>query len=580
MLSFQENSVIENDSGFNLIQGDSKEKLKLIPDKQVKLVISSPPYNIGKEYETRKQFKQYLEELREVIKELKRIIRDDGVVCWQVGNFISKEKWSEVFPLDYYFMEIFEQEGFSYYDRIIWTFGHGLNAKKRLSGRYETMTVFRKKSSPFPQINQNTSEVQAEILEEIANSWMKKIWKFPNVKFNHVEKTEHPCQFPIELVERAILHFTEKGDYVLDPYAGVSSVLIAAVKNERKAIGIEIEEKYIKISQERFNQWQKDKLLIRSLLERNHIPTGREEITKVPAKFKRVRKDLRRQEIEFMQRNLGKFQDWCLNNANDIYLKQDPNSISLQDNNMDSPILFDNIGQLSQIKNSQFDLIVVNLLNITDTASIKQELLKIKLTSTTKDSSNIIVMTNHSNGPISNTDWPIDYELYIWLKDQKFQLRNRIISELDPDSSKEASMNETFAVLLWFTKSNRYKWNLDAIRVPQKYPGKKAYQGKKIGEFSGNPKGKNPSDFWEKGLFDTITYGQRNSSISSIYYQVIKAYSSVQNRILYFNYQQEMNFTRAAILLDRKIIEVFSGQLNRNNLDRRIEFYKSAFDDD
>jgi DNA modification methylase len=85
----------------------------------------------------------------------------------------------------------------------------------------------------------------------VVQDWETALWNIPNVKANHPEKTIHPCQFPIELVERCILALTNEGDWVLDPFSGVGSALLAALKNKRRAFGCEKEAEYIEIARQR-----------------------------------------------------------------------------------------------------------------------------------------------------------------------------------------------------------------------------------------------------------------------------------------------------------------------------------------
>jgi len=125
-----------------LFEGDRLDLMKQLPDKSVKLVVTSPPYNIGKEYETRSDLDIYLDEQEKTIKEAVRILRDDGSICWQVGNHIGKD--GEVFPLDILIYPIGKKYGLKLRNRIIWRFGHGLHCAKRFSGRHETIVWFTK----------------------------------------------------------------------------------------------------------------------------------------------------------------------------------------------------------------------------------------------------------------------------------------------------------------------------------------------------------------------------------------------------------------------------------------------------
>lgn len=121
--------------------GDALEELKGIPQNTFKLVVSSPPYNIGKEYEKQSPFDHYLNWQREIISELYRVVSEDGSIIWQVGNFVDK---GEVFPLDIHFYPIFKSLGMQLRNRIIWHFDHGLHASHRFSGRYEVLLWFTK----------------------------------------------------------------------------------------------------------------------------------------------------------------------------------------------------------------------------------------------------------------------------------------------------------------------------------------------------------------------------------------------------------------------------------------------------
>lgn len=288
--------------------GDTYEFLRTIPSSIATLVITSPPYNIGKSYETRLKIEKYLEEQEQVIDELVRVMGDGGSICWQVGNYIED---GEVFPLDIFYYNIFKKKGLKLRNRIIWYFGHGLHASKRFSGRYETILWFTKGDnykfildpvrvpSKYPgkrhfkgpnkgkpsanPLGKNPSD----IWEFVAQEWEEELWNIPNVKANHPEKTIHPCQFPIELVERCILALTDENDWVLDPYCGVGSSLIAGLKHNRMVIGCDRDPSYIEIAKERILALQRGELEIRPMGKAVHVPTGREKVVQVPDEWKK-----------------------------------------------------------------------------------------------------------------------------------------------------------------------------------------------------------------------------------------------------------------------------------------------------
>lgn len=288
--------------------GDTYDFLKGIPNNTAMLIITSPPYNIGKEYETKTSIESYLKNQEPVIDELVRILKDEGSLCWQVGNFVED---SEVFPLDIFYYEIFKKSGLKLRNRIIWHFGHGLHASKRFSGRYETILWFTKSDEYIFNLDSvrvpakypgkrhfkgpNRGEPSgnplgknpSDIWELVAQEWEKELWDIPNVKANHPEKTIHPCQFPVELVERCVLALTNEDDWVLDPYCGVGSALIAGLKHDRRVVGCDKEPSYIQIAKERISDFFSGTLKIRPLGKPIYVASGQEKISRVPDEWKR-----------------------------------------------------------------------------------------------------------------------------------------------------------------------------------------------------------------------------------------------------------------------------------------------------
>ncbi|MDR1911221.1 MAG: site-specific DNA-methyltransferase [Helicobacteraceae bacterium] len=231
-----------------------------LPDRRIKLIVTSPPYNIGKSYEKKTRLSEYYKEQEKIIDECVRILADDGSICWQVGNFVSN---GEIVPLDILLFPIFQKHKLKLRNRIIWSFGHGLHASKRFSGRYETILWFTKNNEytfnldpvRIPQKYPNKKHFKGAKTGEFSCNPLGKnpsdIWDIPNVKNNHIEKTIHPCQFPIELVERLILSMTDEKDIVFDPFLGVGSTTAAALKNNRVGIGCETIREYYDIALER-----------------------------------------------------------------------------------------------------------------------------------------------------------------------------------------------------------------------------------------------------------------------------------------------------------------------------------------
>ena len=257
-----------------IFEGDCLDLLATIPNGLTKLVVTSPPYNLGKAYESRLDLDRYLSQQRRVITECVRTLREDGSICWQVGNYVDD---GEIVPLDVVLYPIFASLGLHLRNRIVWHFEHGLHASKRFSGRYEVILWFTKGESytfnldavRVPQKYPNKKHFKGPKRGQISGNPLGKnpgdIWHIPNVKANHVEKTIHPCQFPVELVERLVLSLTDEGDWVLDPFMGVGTTAIAALMHRRRAIGAETMPKYVEVARERIRLAEAGELRIRPM---------------------------------------------------------------------------------------------------------------------------------------------------------------------------------------------------------------------------------------------------------------------------------------------------------------------------
>jgi len=314
---FNAETAIENHFNSNadiiLYHGEVSEFVATIPDNTVVLVVTSPPYNLGKDYEKRVSIEKYLETQAKVIAQLYRVLRNDGSLCWQVGNFVEN---GEIYPLDILYYDIFKGLNLKLRNRIIWRFGHGLHTSKRFSGRYETILWFTKSDnyifnldavripSKYPgkrhykgpnkgKLSGNPlGKNPSDIWEIVCQDWEDAFWDIPNVKSNHPEKTIHSCQYPIELVERCVLALSNENDWVFDPYAGVGSSLIASVMHNRCAMGSEKEANYVEIAHERLRSYFNGTLKKRPLGKPVHQPTGREKIAQVPQEWNEKVPDL------------------------------------------------------------------------------------------------------------------------------------------------------------------------------------------------------------------------------------------------------------------------------------------------
>jgi len=199
---------------------DNLSFVKPLQDESMKLIVTSPPYNIGKAYEVKTPLENYIKDQAGIISECVRLLHPNGSLCWQVGNHVQN---GEVFPLDIVLYHIFKDHGLKLRNRIVWHFGHGLHCTKRLSGRHETILWFTKTDSytfnldpirvpsKYPGKKHFKGPNKGKLSCNPLGKNPSDIWDIPNVKSNHCEKTIHPCQFPVELAERLVLSMTEEG---------------------------------------------------------------------------------------------------------------------------------------------------------------------------------------------------------------------------------------------------------------------------------------------------------------------------------------------------------------------------------
>jgi len=295
----------KNKENYTVKKADAFKIIKKEKNKSIDLIITSPPYNIGKKYENKQSMENYLKPYEDLAKDIYDKLKITGSLCWQVGNYINK---GEIIPLDIPFYNIFSNAGFKLRNRIIWHFEHGLHASKRFSGRYETILWFTKSDnyifnldapgvripSKYPGKRHYTGKKKgkpsgnplgknpSDFYKITKNDWDKQIWDFPNVKANHPEKTQHPCQFPIELVQRCVLALTNKQAHILDPFMGVGSTIIGSIMHNRKATGYEMDQIFINLTKKRIKEFKNGSIKIRKLGKPIHVPKKTDKVAQLP----------------------------------------------------------------------------------------------------------------------------------------------------------------------------------------------------------------------------------------------------------------------------------------------------------
>ena len=278
---------------------DVEKMLDSLPQKPIfDLVVTSPPYDIGKSYEKRVPLEEYVAWQKRIIDKIYPRLKDNGSICWEVGNYINKD--GSIVPLDIALDPIFRNLNMQMRNRIIWHFGHGLNSKYRFSGRYEVIIWYTKSDNytfnldpvripaKYPSKRYYKGPHKGELSSNPLGKNPEDVWDIPNVKSNHTEKTIHPCQFPVGLIERLVLSLTNVNDLVFDPFAGVASSGVAAIIHDRNFWGCEIVDEYIKIGKDRLEQSIDGTIKYRA--DKPIYDPSQSNLSKIPEEWEKGRK--------------------------------------------------------------------------------------------------------------------------------------------------------------------------------------------------------------------------------------------------------------------------------------------------
>lgn len=293
-----------NKSNITLFNGDCQKLLKEIPDETIDLIITSPPYCMKKAYEDPNADTETFKQLHtNLFDDIYRVLKPGGSVCWQIGYHVSS---SSIIPLDYLVYDIFNEKSkdleypFILRNRIIWTFGHGLNSTQRFSGRHEMILWFTKGNEynfdldcvRVPQKYPGKRHYKGAHKGELSGNPYGKnpsdVWDIPNVKANHVEKTTHPCQFPVAIAQRLIRALVPKNGLVLDPFMGSGTSGVAAVFEGRRFIGAEIQKEYYDIATNRISGIETGTTKIRDDIPVAE-PNTNMAVAKLPEEFRKAR---------------------------------------------------------------------------------------------------------------------------------------------------------------------------------------------------------------------------------------------------------------------------------------------------
>jgi DNA modification methylase len=233
-----------------IIQGNA-EYMKELPDNSVHLMVTSPPYNVTKEYDMDLTLEEYLQLLRNVLAETYRVLVYGGRACINVANLGRKP----YIPLSDYISQLMLEIGYFMRGEIIWYKGAGAGVSMAwgswqsatnpvLRDTHEYILVFSKGSFSRKRPEGKFDTITREQFME----WTKSVWV---MNPESAKKVGHPAPFPVELPYRLIQLYTFTDDIVLDPFMGSGSTAVAALQSGRRYVGYEIDSKYIKLAEAR-----------------------------------------------------------------------------------------------------------------------------------------------------------------------------------------------------------------------------------------------------------------------------------------------------------------------------------------
>lgn len=282
----------------SLLHGDCLNLLARLPSNSIDLVVTSPPYCMGMEYERSTTVEEFVEAHRKILPEIIRVTKKGGSICWQVGYHVSNKV---SYPLDYAVHSIMESnKAVSLRNRIIWSFGHGLHSSLRFSGRHETILWYTKGDNYFFDLDSvrirqkypGKRHYKGPSRGEFSGNPLGKnpsdVWDIPNVKGNHIEKVGHPCQFPVGLVQRLVRSLCPIDGLLLDPFMGAASSGVAAIIEGRRFVGAELNKKYFALAAERVRNAAKGQIQYRPVERPIFEPDTKSEVARIPAHFFKI----------------------------------------------------------------------------------------------------------------------------------------------------------------------------------------------------------------------------------------------------------------------------------------------------
>lgn len=255
------------EGGVAIYKRDCIEAMKEIPDGVIDTTITSPPYNIGKEYEELNHLDDYLKWCETWIKQIHRITKSNGTFWLNIG-YLEVENKGLAVPIPYL---LWDRTPFYFIQEVVWNYAAGVACKKRFSPRNEKLLWYVKDPQDYTFNLDDVRDPDVKYPNQKKNGKLKcnplgknpsDVWQITKVTSGKnrasAERTPHPAQFPMALVERMLRASSNEGDLILDPFMGSGSTAECALRNNRMVIGFELEEKYIGYAEQRITNYLED----------------------------------------------------------------------------------------------------------------------------------------------------------------------------------------------------------------------------------------------------------------------------------------------------------------------------------
>ncbi len=242
----------ENEN-FLLYNGDSLDFMAKLPSEVIDLTITSPPYNIGKEYENVKPLNDYISWCEKWISQVYDLTKEYGSFLLNLG-YLEIEDVGRNVPIPYL---LWDKTPFYFIQEIIWNYGAGVTCKKILSPRNEKILWYVKNKKKYtfnldpirdPNVKYPNSKRNGKLRVHPLGKNPSDVWQIAKVTSGRnrssKERTKHPAQFPNELIDKFVKGWSNENDLILDPFIGSGTTAEMSLKNNRNCIGFEIREDY------------------------------------------------------------------------------------------------------------------------------------------------------------------------------------------------------------------------------------------------------------------------------------------------------------------------------------------------